>query len=220
MNRAKSILVIVLLSVAIIATASLSVMAYRTLGETRKTLADFDVTIKGGAKDAHSLSQGIEYTVSMGGAQLTSTLTDIRRTVEIAGGVLNVTRQIERDNRKDIQAANAQTLTTLQHVDGLVVSFDASQKQASRAIQDTSAALLPVMDQTRRDLAALEPAIGQITPLLQQSTEIAGNLNKTTADVQFEAHKLIFPPPRPWWDRYIFDPLRIAAHVVTFSVNH
>lgn len=213
MERAKSILVIVLLIVAIIAIASVSVAAFRSLGEYRKVAADLDQAIKNGALDSHILAQHIENTVSSGGAQLTSTLTDLHRTILIAGGVLNITRDIERDNRKDLQAINAQTLQTL-------VNFDASQKQASRAIQDTSAALLPVMDQTRRDLAALEPAIGQMTPLLQQGTGIATNLNKTTADVQFEAHKLIFPPPRPWYDKYIFDPLRIAAHVVTYSVNH
>lgn len=203
MNRAKSILVIVLLSVAIIATASLSVMAYRTLGETRKTLADFDVAIKGGAQDAHSLSQGIEYTVSMGGSQLTSTLTDIRRTVEIAGGVLNITRQIERDNRKDIKAVNAQTLTTM-------VNLDASQKQITRSIVDTTAAMLPIFIQTTRDLDALYP-------LIQSSAGIATNLNGTTADVEHEVHKLVYPPPRHWYQRYFLDPLNDLRKMFEFT---
>ena len=215
MNRAKSILVIVLLSVLCLGVTLLAVAGFVTLKHFDKLIVDVDQQTVLMGKNYASVANNANTVVD----HLDGVLTDIGRDAQIAGGVLNVTRQIERDNRKDIQAANAQTLTTLQHVDGLVVSFDASQKQASRAIQDTSAALLPVMDQTRRDLAALEPAIGQMTPLLQQSTEIAGNLNKTTADVEAEVHKLVFPPPRKWWQKWFLDPLKTAAHLITIPIS-
>ena len=147
-------------------------------------------------------------------------VTDLGRAAREAGGVLDTTRDIERDNRKDIKAVNLQTLVTLSHVDALVLSFDASQKQAAAAIEQTSAALVPVMQQTQQNLRALQPAINQVAPLLQRSTDIAVNLSNATADVEHEIHKLVYPPPRKWWQKYFLDPLRVAAHLVTIPVTH
>jgi hypothetical protein len=149
-----------------------------------------------------------------------ATVTDLDRTVQIAGGAIGEARKIERDNRGELAAVNRATLATLQHVDGLVVSFDTSQHQASMAIQQTSAALVPVIAQTEVDLRELRPAIAQMTPLLQQSTAVAANLNDATADVEHEIHKLVYPPPRKWWQRYLLDPLKTAAHLVTIPLGH
>jgi hypothetical protein len=214
-NRAKSILVIVLLATLCVGAAMVSWGGYAALRHLDALIVHVDQQVTLLGKNSASVANKANATVD----HLDGVLTDIGRDAQLAGGVLNVTRQIELDNRADIKAANTQTLTTLGHVDELVVSFDASQKQASRAIQDTSAALLPVMDQTRRDLAALEPAIGQMTPLLQQGTGIAGNLNKTTADVEAEVHKLVFPPPRKWWQKWFLDPLKTAAHLITIPIS-
>jgi hypothetical protein len=152
--------------------------------------------------------------------QINGMITDIDRTVQIAGGVLNITRQIERDNRTDLQASNTQTLSTLKHVDGLVVSFDASQKQAAQSIEQTTAALIPVMWQTQRDLAALEPSIQQSTPLLAQATAVTSNANKITADMATEIHKFVYPPPRKWYQKYIFDPVKTMIHLITIPIGH
>jgi hypothetical protein len=147
-------------------------------------------------------------------------LIDVRRDIQIAGGVLNQTRDIERDNRVDLKAANTKTLATLAHVDDLIISLDASQRQAASAIAQTSAALLPVMQQTQQDLAELQPAIQRLPPLLQRSTEIAGNLSDATSDVQHEIHKMVYPPPRKWYQKYFLDPIKIGLHLVTIPLDH
>ncbi len=148
-------------------------------------------------------------------------ITDLGRTVKIAGGVLNETRDIERDNRADIAKMNSRTLTTLGHVDNLVQSFDRTQKSAGLAIEQTTAALVPVIQQTQKDVADLEPAIQQVTPLLMRSTDIAVNLSNATADVQHEIHKLVYPPPRKWWQKWITDPAKdlIQMFKLTHSVG-
>jgi hypothetical protein len=154
-------------------------------------------------------------------------IADLSTLVRTANGVLNVTRDIERDNRRDIAAANAQTLATLQHVDGLVVSLDASQEEAAgaivataEAIQQDSDALAPVLQQTQADLHALEPAIEQVAPLLRAGTDVAVNLSQATADVQHEIHQFVYPPPRKWWQRYFTDPAKVAAHLLTIPISH
>jgi hypothetical protein len=152
--------------------------------------------------------------------RINATVTDLDRTVQIAGGAINEAREIERDNRSELAAVNRATLSTLQHVDGLVVNVDASQKQAASSIAQTSAELEPVMEQAELDLRELRPAIRQITPLLMESTDIAANLSNTTADVQHEIHKLVYPPPRKWWQRYFLDPLKTAAHLITIPLGH
>src|SRR5271165_106226 len=146
---------------------------------------------------------------------LDATVTDLDRTVQIAGGAINEARRIERDNRGELAAVNHATLATLQHVDSLVVSFDESQAQTSLAIQRSSAGLVPVISEAEADLSELRPAIAQMTPLLQRSTEVAANLGAATADVEHEIHKFVYPPPRKWYQRYLLDPLKTAAHLIT-----
>lgn len=150
---------------------------------------------------------------------LDATITDLDRLAQIAGGALNEARQIERDNRKEIAAVNRQTLRTLQNAAALIDAVNLTQRQAGSSIADMSAALVPVIKQTQQDLADLKPAIEQMTPLLQQGTAIAGNLNASTADVEHEIHKLVYPPPRKWYQKYFLDPLRAAAHLVTIPVR-
>jgi hypothetical protein len=105
------------------------------------------------ARDARVIAQDVKGRKLVEHAD--GAVTDLGRTIQLAGGVLNETRQIERDNREDLAAANSQTLAALQHVDALVVSFDASQKQAANAIAQTSAALVPVIMQANLDLREL-----------------------------------------------------------------
>ena len=171
----------------------------------------------------HQVRENIDNTsvyVQKSLAHVDATVTDLDRTVQIAGGAINEARQIERDNRGELAAVNRATLSTLQHVDSLVVSFDTSQHQASVAIQQTSAALVPVIAQTESDLRELQPAIAQMMPLLQHSTDVAANVSSATADVAHEIHKLIYPPPRKWWQRYLLDPLKTAAHLITIPLGH
>ena len=148
-----------------------------------------------------------------------NTVRDFDRTVQIAGGAINTARQIERDNRLEIAAVNRETLDTLKNVNGLVVSLDATQKQAGASIAETSAALAPVIEQSARDLAELQPAIHQVTPLLERTTDVAANLSNATADVQHEIHKLVYPPPRKWYQKWFLDPLRTAAHLFTIPIR-
>lgn len=150
---------------------------------------------------------------------LNATLTDLDRTVQIAGGAINEARQIERDNRKEIGQVNQQTVATLQHLDALIVSIDATQKTAGESIASTSSAIGPVMEQTRKDLADLEPAIQQVDPLLLRLTDVAVNLSNSTADVAHEIHKFVYPPPRKWYQKYILDPTKFVAHMLTIPLT-
>jgi hypothetical protein len=148
-----------------------------------------------------------------------ATVTDLDRTVQIAGGAINEARRIERDNRAQIAQVNQQTLATLQHVDALVVSFDQSQQQASTAISNSSAALVPVMARAAEDLKEMQPVIHAVQPLLMRTTDVAANLSNATADVEHEIHKLVYPQPRKWYQKYFLDPIRTAAHLVTIPVR-
>lgn len=37
---------------------------------------------------------------------------------------------------------------------------------------------------------------------------VAGNLNKISADAQKKSHELLYPPPSPWYQRYLLGPIR------------
>lgn len=149
-----------------------------------------------------------------------ASLRTLNKTLRTTNDAINQARDIERDNRADIKEINAQTVMSLEKFNALLVSVDASQKQAAGAIAQSSAALAPVMLQAETDLRELQPAIQQITPLLMRSTDIAVNLSNTTADVEREVHSLVYPPPRKWWQRYIVDPLKIGMHLVTIPLTN
>ena len=186
-----------------------------TANQARQTLADADAVLKDNSTVLKGISQHADIVVSHVGA----TVTDLDRTIQIAGGTLNEARRIERDNRADIAAVNKQTLLTLQNVSGLVVSLDGTQRQAGAAITATSASLVPVIQQTHDDLKELQPAIAQMQPLLLRLTDTATNVSNATADVEHEIHKLVYPPPRKWYQKYFLDPLKTAAHLITIPIR-
>lgn len=47
----------------------------------------------------------------------------------------------------------------------------------------------------------------------QNITGITHSFDLTAADAQKKAHSLLFPPPAPWWKRYILGPLREVGGV-------
>ena len=202
----------------IFALAAISFCALQlsqTAKQARQTLARVDVVLKDNSTVLKGISQHADIVISHLGA----TVTDLDRTIQIAGGAINEARRIERDNRAQIAAVNQQTLTTLEHVDALVVNFDSTQRQAGTAITATSASLVPVIQQTHDDLKELQPAIAQMQPLLLRLTDTAANVSNATADVEHEIHKLVYPPPRKWYQKYFLDPLKTAAHLITIPVR-
>jgi hypothetical protein len=42
---------------------------------------------------------------------------------------------------------------------------------------------------------------------------------RSWADVAHEVHQLVYPPPRKWYQKYIVDPMKIAAHLITISIS-
>jgi hypothetical protein len=111
-------------------------------------------------------------------------------------------------------------------LDTLVANLDVSQKEVTANLQETlvfvqktSQSAIPVMQQTQKDLADLEPVIQQSQELLKQTTDTMNHVSGATQDVQTEIHKFIFPPPQPWYKKYIFNPLRIVTKMITVPVS-
>jgi DNA repair ATPase RecN len=85
----------------------------------------------------------------------------------------------------------------------------------------------PLLDQTKQTLqgtvtlqAQLEKNLKDLEPAEREVSDIAVNLSNTTADVQHEVHKLVYPPPRKWYQKYLLDPLKIGLHLITIPVTN
>jgi hypothetical protein len=50
--------------------------------------------------------------------------------------------------------------------------------------------------------------------------EIGGNVSRATSDAEHEIHKFVYPPPRPWYDKYIIDPLKMGMRMLTIPLTH
>lgn len=145
--------------------------------------------------------------------------TTARTVLRTANGAINNARDILRDEKASIKEANDQTIETMDNLDKLVKSLDVSQKEivenvadTLKTVQTTTSSVVPVMNQAQKDLASLEPVI--------EETRIAmDNVSKTSTDVQTEVHKLVYPPPAPWYKKYIFSPAKILMHMVTVPIS-
>jgi len=145
-------------------------------------------------------------------AELQPTIVDLRRTILIAGGTLNLARDTLRNEQKTIRAANEKTIETMKNVDELLAGADQSQRSIAAHADATLAALDPVMIQMRADLAALEPVITAAKPLLDNSAATMANANRISADLAKVTDDAV--KPKPWYKRiagYIWAPVKLAA---------
>ena len=126
---------------------------------------------------------------------------DLRRTILIAGGTLNIARDTLRDERENIRKANEATVSTMQN--------------ASRVLETANATLQsipPVMVATQRDLAALEPVIQQAQPVLKNTADTMANATRITGDLAKIADDAT--APKPWYKKafgYLWAPIKLAA---------
>lgn len=198
-SRIHECLNIALLLVAIAAVVLVGLDLHTFLGKGAQLQADADDLIKQSGAAVSQASRGMVAVQS----QALATLTDVRRTVLIAGGVLNVTRQIERDNRDEIHQVNVQTLAGIKQASELMA-------QVGQNVNEVSAALLPMFRSTTR-------VMDQLYPLTVQATGIATHANNISGDVDHEVHKFVYPPPRKWWQKFITDPLNDLRKMFEFT---
>lgn len=196
---------------ALIAIGMCGLEVFVVVREARVALLDAVPQVKAQVAQIAEKAQGV-----LGSAD--ASLRTLNKTLRTTNDAINQARDIERDNRAEIKQINSQTVSSLVNFNALLQSLDATQKDAGKSITDASAALVPVIKQTQQDVADLDPVIREMLPLMKQSTAIARNLNASTADVQHEIHKLVYPPPRKWWQKWITDPIHIGAEY--FKVTH
>lgn len=158
--------------------------------------------------------------------QTTAAMTDLDRTIQIAGGTLNIARDTLKKEQSTLEAANTATVKSMTDLDMLVINLDGSQKdvvkgvaQTLAAVQATTSSVIPVMEQTRANLATLQPAIVEVNALLKNTTSTMSHVDGATADIQTEIHKFVYPPPRPWYDKYIVDPIKLGARMLTIPLR-
>jgi hypothetical protein len=48
---------------------------------------------------------------------------------------------------------------------------------------------------------------------------MTANAELVTDDAEHEVHKLVYPPPRKWWQKWITDPVKTAAHLITIPIT-
>ena len=155
--------------------------------------------------DVHTTAVSIQRTA----ASTQSTMADTRRVLEIAGGTLNIARDTMRDEQKKFKAETDALLQTTRNIDVLVA-------QATVTLQSVPP-LMTTSQETIAKMGATMDGINQVVdgPVMSTMQHVDG----VTADVQTEVHRLVFPPPRKWYQKYIVDPLKIAGHLLTYSIK-
>lgn len=145
-------------------------------------------------------------------ASIEPAIVDLRRSLEIAGGTLNLARDTMRDERSTIRAANEQTIATMQNVDRLVAGAADSQRDVATRAATALASVEPVMRQTQADLAALEPVISAAKPVLDSTAATMANADRISADLATITDGAV--QPRPWykrWAGYLWMPVKLAT---------
>jgi len=155
--------------------------------------------------DIHSTAISLQRTA----ASTQSTMADTRRVLQIAGGTLNIARDTMRDEQKNFKAESDAVLQTTRNIDALVA-------QATVTLQSVPP-LMASSQETMQKMGAVMDGVNQVITGPVQST--MKHVDGVTADVQTEVHKLVYPAPRKWYQKYIIDPITIAGHLLTYSIK-
>jgi hypothetical protein len=194
--------------VATLSVASVAVMACLLLGEARQAVTHADALISQETSDLHGSAQNLNAVL----IQLGLTSDEARRAATEQRAYWNTLGKLSVDfvqrtdhniNDQLLPAASLLLTTTADNEQTLTV--------AANATLDAGSASLDTL-RTRLN----DPRIDEILGNIQSTTyEFAG----TSADFHYEVHKLVFPPPRKWYQKWLLDPLKFAAHVVTIPIS-
>lgn len=144
--------------------------------------------------------------------QTNATMSDLRRTVQIAGGTLNVVRDTLRDEKTSIQAVNQKTIETMDNLNQLAVDL-------TKNLNTTAESIPPVMAQTQETVAQIGSAVQELQVLETQLQPTIQNINTTSANLA-ESSKAVNQmvqnavKPQPWYRKainYAVLPLKISS---------
>lgn len=154
---------------------------------------------------------------------LDSTVTDLRRTIQIAGGTLNIARDTLRKSQetnleilKSVQELTAQGAPVLQQTQDTMASAQKTVEETQKTIEEFQ----PVLQQTQTTLTDLDIETKKLQPAADSLSVTMGHIDGITQDVQTEIHKFVHPPPKPWYSKYIIDPLKIGLKMLTIPLNY
>lgn len=171
------------------------------------------------AVEAHRITGDIHTTaisIQRTAASTQTTMADARRLLQIAGGTLNVARDTMRDEQKNVKAEADAVLLTTDNINNLVIQLSQTAAKADETLSSVPP-LMSTANETIAKMGATMDGVNQVITGPVQST--MKHVDGATADVQTEIHRFVYPPPRPWWEKYIIDPAKIAGHVLTYSVK-
>ena len=126
--------------------------------------------------------------------------------------ILEVERSAQKQQLAKTQQALDQLTLTLQHLDRSTADALQPVGPLLQQTQDTLAKTGGLENQLQQNLVLMQPAI-------QNVNQLTANLDQTSADIEHEVHKLVYPPPRKWYQKYLLDPAKTAAHLISIPVT-
>jgi uncharacterized protein (DUF3084 family) len=126
--------------------------------------------------------------------------------------ILEVERSAQKQQLAKTQQALDQLTLTLQHLDRSTADALQPVGPLLQQTQDTLAKTGGLENQLQQNLVLMQPAI-------QNVNRLTANLDQTSADIEHEVHKLVYPPPRKWYQKYLLDPAKTAAHLISIPVT-
>jgi len=128
------------------------------------------------ASDSRLITASVQQT--LGETQVTlkqtdSAVTDLRRTLEVAGGTLNIARDTLRNEQASIKEANAQTIATMRGLDELV-------QNSNHLVTSANASQQQVVADTHATMVAIQSTVAQTSTVID-------SINKTATDPSIAA---------------------------------
>jgi ABC-type transporter Mla subunit MlaD len=195
-------------------TAALLIILYRV----NQTL----ISVNAATQQLQSSVQPLQATIQSTNkvvSNLDATITDTRRVILIAGGTLNIVRDTMRKEQSSTEAAIRSSQALVDNSNKLVSTADDTLKQLTISVNHSLEPLPLLLQQTQADLKDLEPTITELTPLAKNTSDAMEHVSGITADTQHEIHKFVYPPPQPWYDKYIINPAKIVLHMLTIPLT-
>ena len=127
-------------------------------------------------------------------------------------------QQGEKHQLAQLDALIVQAQTTVQGIDAsqktVASDLDVTLHQTTQTIQD----LQPLAAQLTATTKSLQDTIQLTQPILKNSNDILGHVNGISADAQTEVHNLVYPPPKPWYEK-VWGVTKLALRMLTIPLK-
>ena len=175
---------------------------------TQQTLAQVQASLQGIQKDVDNIQ-----------VMANATLFQAEEVLHHSDILIATENQAQKQQLARVNGVLDQLQVTVKNVDDSQKVITASATKALDTLPGVTKQLQATLVSTQANLDDLQVTVKQSQVLMKNSSDTMEHVSGITADMQTEVHKFVYPPPSPWYQRYVLGPIKLGIRMVTIPIR-